>query len=136
MVYIERIKLCYDAKPDLEGVTSEEAKKFADVYQRLKQLPLSVDTYLHEWKFSSELVFWIEGEEKPFEDGLGILYQQGGPPSAITKFDRLESFLTRAPTTRKAMRISEAIIRKLYPNIDLKRLYVDSCTSRHSKKFA
>ena len=129
MVFIEKIELCYDAHPSLEWVATEEAGKFVDIYQRLQQLDsLSVHTYLHQWRYSSELIFQISGEEKSLEESLRILYKEAGIPAAIAK-----SWIS-SPSSKKAIEISEKIIREIKPDYNMKELYVDSCASREVKK--
>ena len=83
---MEKIQLCYNAASTLDWIATEEAKKFVGVYEELKQLHgLSVDTYLHQWRYSSELIFGMKAEHQALETALRILYNKAGIPAAITK---------------------------------------------------
>jgi len=125
---MEKIELCYDASPDLEWIATEESRKFVDIYQKLQKIDsLSVRTYLHEWIYSSELIFYIQGDGKSLELGLRLLYRDGGIPSAIAKT------FVQSPSSKKAISISEKLIQEIAPAYDTKNIYVRSCSTRHKK---
>ncbi len=138
---MERIELCYNASPDLEWVATEEARKITNVYQRLKQLDsLSVQTDFHAWRFSSELIFYMQGEAKTLESALRTLYQEAGFPVAIARdkvstsrfWEKHHPTLVGFPSSRRAIEISEQIIKEINPDFGMKGLYVASCCSRHA----
>lgn len=129
---MEHIELCYDASPDLEWISTGEHEKFVEAYKKLQQLDsLSVKTHLHKWRFSSELVFNIGGRKESLEAGLRSLYNECGIPAAIAK-SRFGTYGSNS--SRKAVEISEDVIREIDPECPIKNLYVSSCLSRQPKK--